>query len=166
MELEDLPSSLLIDILSRVRDAGDLAAARLASRFLRSLSLSVSAVALRCSHRRFLRSRHPATRHLVLPFKTLVLNNLSRLNSTLLDLSIGIEKPFAAAEEDGPMAVEEEEELDDSDDLHLTAMDFVAGWVEIVGRRLRSLEISDYWIQSCWRRSEALAIISDGCKLF
>lgn len=155
--MEDLPPPILLEILSRLGYSADLASCRLACRALRSLSYDVQSVRLVCSYERFLRSRAPETRDRTVPFKSLVANLASLLSGGGLEsLSLGIERHVA------PNAWEEDD-FDDSDDLHLTAADFVSRWLPLVGRRLRSLSISDYWIQSCWRRSEALSLISDCC---
>ncbi|XP_008782498.1 F-box/LRR-repeat protein At4g29420 [Phoenix dactylifera] len=155
--MEDLPPPLLLDILNRLSDSADVARCRLVSRTLRSLSYQVSSVNVLCSRDRFLRSRAPETRDRTLPFKSLVANLVSLHSAALDSLSIGVERPSAAG------AAWEEDDFDDADDLHLTAVGFLSRWLPLVGGRLRSLSISDFWIQSCWRRSGALGLISDLC---
>ncbi|KAM0933573.1 putative F-box protein AUF1 [Dioscorea sansibarensis] len=152
--MEELPSHLLVDILSRLADSTDLARCRLACSTLRSLSYGVTAVHVTCSPDRFLRSRNPATADDLVPFKSLVANLASLLSSSLLSLCLSVHHPPSASGEDDP---------DESDDFHLTAVDFLSQWIPVLASRLTSLSISDYWIQSCWRRSLALGFISDHC---
>lgn len=52
---------------------------------------------------------------------------------------------------------------DDDDDLYLMDEGWVAEWLGGVGGRLRSVSISDFWMQSCWRWSDILASISSCC---
>ncbi|CAA6660948.1 unnamed protein product [Spirodela intermedia] len=134
--MDDLPSAIVVEILSRVNDSSDLAR-------------------IICSHDRFARSRAPETRSLTFPFKSVVDNLVSLLRDRQLEsLSLGVEEFFT----DGNC------EFDESDDLHLTATDFVSRWLPGIGRQLRLLSISDLWLQSCWRQSEVLALISDCCE--
>lgn len=70
-------------------------------------------------------------------------------------VSIGVEKPL------GGMSFDDVE--DESDDLYLCDVGFVGEWLPSVCAQLRSIEISDFWIQSCWRRSEVLSLISSCC---
>ncbi|CAA7397302.1 unnamed protein product [Spirodela intermedia] len=153
--MDDLPSAIVVEILSRVNDSSDLARCRLVSRNFRSLSYDVRAISIICSHDRFARSRAPETRSLTFPFKSVVDNLVSLLRDRQLEsLSLGVEEFFT----DGNC------EFDESDDLHLTATDFVSRWLPGIGRQLRLLSISDLWLQSCWRQSEVLALISDCCE--
>jgi hypothetical protein len=58
----------------------------------------------------------------------------------------------------------EEGEFDEADDLHLTSGQAVAAWAATsAGTVLRELEIADYWPQACWRKAEALPLISHYC---
>lgn len=52
---------------------------------------------------------------------------------------------------------------DDEDDLYLTDESWVEEWIGRVGGGVRSVSISDFWLQSCWRRSGVLALISSYC---
>lgn len=158
--MEDLPSSILVEILSRLGDSTDLARCRLASRTLRILSCDVRSISVVCSRERFLRARDPATRGLTIPFRSLVLNLLSLLSrSGLRSLSLSVEQPDAA----GAEGEEDDVGFDEADDLHLTATDFVSQWLPSVALGLTSLSIGDYWYQACWRPSTTLRLISEHC---
>lgn len=153
--MDDLPSPILVDILSRLSNSTDLARCRLASKALSSLSRDVRSITLFCSSDRYLRSRSPESQTQITPFKTLIVNNVDLLSKTLTSISLVVERPLRDVDGDG---------YDDSDDLHLTAVDFVARWLPKVNQRLRSLSISDCWSQSCWRRSGILGLISGFCE--
>nr|DAD23588.1 TPA_asm: hypothetical protein HUJ06_025051 [Nelumbo nucifera] len=66
--------------------------------------------------------------------------------------SIGVEKPF--------WGIPDADADDESDDLYLTMVNFVSQWLLAISGQLKSLAISDFWIQSCWRRSEVLSLIA------
>ncbi|MQM00840.1 hypothetical protein Taro_033591 [Colocasia esculenta] len=153
--MDDLPPPILVEILSRLADAGDLASCRLVSPALRSLSYDVRAVTMLCSRDRALRSLAPDTRPLVVPFRSTVANLVSLL-PRLESLTLGVEDPSSGIDISG--------EFDDSDDLHLTDVEFLSRWLPGAGARLRALSISDLWLQSCWRPSEVLDLVSDCCE--
>lgn len=52
---------------------------------------------------------------------------------------------------------------DESDDLHLTDFNFIQDWLPSLSNSIKSLSVSDFWVQSCWRRSRALPLISSTC---
>jgi hypothetical protein len=59
----------------------------------------------------------------------------------------------------------EEGEFDEGDDLHLTSGESVASWAATAaGPALREVDIADFWPQSCWRKAEALPVISHICQ--
>ncbi|XP_020097489.1 F-box/LRR-repeat protein At4g29420 [Ananas comosus] len=152
--MEELPSAVVLEILGRLGDAGDLARCRLACRALRSLSYHVPSVRLRCSPSAAAGSA--STSASALPFKTLALNLVSLLAPSLLRLSLAVDPPSSSWDD---------ADLDsDADDLHLAAADFLSRCLPPLAPRLRSLALSDYWAQSCWRRSDALAVISLLCN--
>lgn len=70
-------------------------------------------------------------------------------------VSIGVEKPLRLVSYDD---VEDED-----DDLFLSDVNFGKAWLPNVCRDLKSLSISDFWVQSCWRRTDVLALISSYC---
>nr|DAD42661.1 TPA_asm: hypothetical protein HUJ06_000891 [Nelumbo nucifera] len=51
-------------------------------------------------------------------------------------ITIGVEKPFWGIPDD------------ESDDLYLTTVNFVSQWLSAISRQLKSLAISNFWIQS------------------
>ncbi|KAA8534877.1 hypothetical protein F0562_029907 [Nyssa sinensis] len=150
--MDDLPRPLIIEILSRLNDSTDIARCRLASKTLDSLSREVRFINLQCSFERYTKSRSPETN--ITPFKTIFKKLIS--NSMIVEsVSVGVEKTLRGISFDD---IEEE-----SDDLYLTDGNFVSEWLPRVSGALRSISISDFWIQSCWRRSEILSLISSYC---
>lgn len=157
--MEDLPPSLLIDILSRLPDSADLARCRLVSKTLNASSYEVHSLShlCTCSRYRKYRSRNDNPLAPSPPFKS-VFCNLIRNSRRLETVAIGVDKSL------GRKSYDEAE--DDGDDLYLTDVTFMAEWIPAIGGRLRSLSISDFWSQSSWRRSDALALISSCCEFF
>ncbi|XVF88682.1 hypothetical protein PTKIN_Ptkin19aG0070000 [Pterospermum kingtungense] len=153
--MEDLPPPLVVEILSRLNDSTDLARCRLASKLLNSLSREVRSVKLFCTLSRYLKSRSPETKAHVTPFKT-IFNNLVFEARCLDSISIGVDKSLRDISYD--------DVDDESDDLYLTDLSFVKQWLPKVSGELRKLSISDFWIQSCWRKSEVLSFISSCCN--
>ena len=153
--MEDLPPPLVVEILSRLTDSTDLARCRLASKILNSLSHEVHSVNLLCTLSRYLKSRLPETKAHVTPFKA-VFNNLVCEARCLNSISIGVDKSLRDISFD---------DVDDElDDLYLTDAGFVKEWLPKICGELRKLSISDFWIQSCWRKSEVLSLISSCCE--
>ncbi|XP_057467771.1 F-box/LRR-repeat protein At4g29420 [Actinidia eriantha] len=152
--MDDLPPMLILEILSRLSDSADLARCRVASKALNTVSAEVRSINLYCSFDRYTKSRSPETKSLVTPFKKIFVDLVSRSRLTE-SVSLGVEKPLRGLSYDD---VE-----DESDDLHLTGVDFVGEWLPSVAGQIRSISISDFWIQSCWRRSKILSLISSCC---
>ncbi|XWS69981.1 hypothetical protein CRYUN_Cryun03dG0010100 [Craigia yunnanensis] len=153
--MDDLPSPLVVEILSRLTDSTDLARCRLVSKTLNFLSHEVGSVNLFCSLSRYLKSRSPETKAHVTPFKA-AFNNLVRKTRSLNSISIGVDKSLRNISFD---------DVDDElDDLYLTDAGFVKEWLPKICGELRKLSISDFWIQSCWRKSEVLSLISSCCN--
>ncbi|KAK3027102.1 hypothetical protein RJ639_042396, partial [Escallonia herrerae] len=121
---------------------------------LDGLSCEVRSVHLQCSFDRYARSRSQEARPAITPFKA-IFNGLVAHAAAVESVRIGVEKPLRAVSFDD---VE-----DESDDLYLTDVKFVGEWLPKVSQRLRSVSISDFWVQSCWRRSELLSLISSYC---
>lgn len=156
--MDVLPPHLIVEILSRLNDPTDLVCCRLASKTLNSLSYEVRRISLLCSRNRYMKSRAPETRTLITPFKTII-NNFIRSSRLLDSVTIGV---F----ERSLVEMYDENELEgEFDDLYLTDERFIGEWLPFVCRRLRSLSISDFWSQSCWRRSETLSVISSHCHV-
>ncbi|XP_059433512.1 F-box/LRR-repeat protein At4g29420-like isoform X2 [Corylus avellana] len=152
--MEELPPSLIVDILSRLTDSDELARCRLVSKTFNSLSYEVRSVRLLCTLSRYLKSRAPETKFLVTPFKN-ILKTLVCDSQFLESVFIGVDKSL------GNVAYDDVE--DESDDLYLTDVRFVKEWLPRIAGRLRSLSVSDFWFQSCWRKSEVLSLISSCC---
>ena len=153
--MEELPPPLIIEILSRLGDSSELARCRLVSRTLNSLSREVSKIHLLCTLSRYLKSRAQETEPSVTPFKTII-SNLVLHRQSLRSVSIGVEKSL------GKISYDDVE--GEPDDLYLTDVGFVNQWLPNIGGGLKSLSISDFWIQSCWRKSEILSLISSCCE--
>lgn len=153
--MDELPSHLVLEILRRLGDSADVARCRLVSKTFNTLSQEVRSINLFCTLSRYLKSRSPETKSQTTPFKT-IFNNLVRNSRGVESVSIGVEKSL------GGLSYDDVE--DESDDLYLTDVRFVKEWLPKACGELRSLSISDFWIQSCWRRSEILALISSCCK--
>jgi hypothetical protein len=88
------------------------------------------------------------------PFKQII-KNLISASLTIESVRIGVEKPLRA------VAYDETE--DESDDLYLTDPNFLFQWLPKLCGTLKLLSISDFWAQSCWRKSEVLAFIISQC---
>ncbi|KAI3447087.1 hypothetical protein Pfo_003752 [Paulownia fortunei] len=152
--MDDLPPPLLLEILSRLADSADLARCRASSKTLNLLAPEVRSVNLQCSYLRYAKSRSPLIRSSITPFKE-VFNKLISELQIVESVSIGVEKPLRLVAYDD---VEDEE-----DDLFLSDVNFVKAWLPKVCGDLRSVSISDFWVQSCWRRSDVLPLISSYC---
>ncbi|KAK9073726.1 hypothetical protein SSX86_006320 [Deinandra increscens subsp. villosa] len=157
--MDKLPQSLILEILSRLNDSADVARCRLASKTFNSLSSDLRAINLQCSLIRYIKSRprflnSSSSSQSITPFKSIFLNLVSNLR-IVESVSIGTEKPLRDVSYDD---VE-----DEADDLFLTDGGFVEVWLPRVSDRLKSLSISDFWVQSCWRRSNLLPLVSAYC---
>ncbi|RLM92629.1 hypothetical protein C2845_PM08G02750 [Panicum miliaceum] len=161
--LDALPAAVLADVLGRVADAGDIAACRLASRALlvaSNLCPRARLCAADCVRRRGGggqgRAGGPA-------FRTTAGSLASLLGAHLRSLSL--DAADGQGFPDDAMWVEEGE-FDEADDLHLTSGEAVAAWAATAaGPVLREVQIADYWPQACWRKAEALPLISHYYKL-
>ncbi|KAK4391761.1 F-box/LRR-repeat protein [Sesamum angolense] len=152
--MDDLPPPLLLEILSRLADSADVARCRVSSKTLNSLAREIRCVNLQCSYLRYAKSRSPLTRSGITPFKEVFYKLISEL-PIVESVSIGVEKPLRLVAYDD---VEDEE-----DDLFLSDFNFVKAWLPKVCGNLKSVSISDFWVQSCWRRSDVLSLISSYC---
>jgi hypothetical protein len=152
--MENLPSPVVVEILNRLKDSSDLARCRVVSNTLNEASYEVRSLTLVCSMSRYLKSRSPETKHLITPFKT-VLKNLVLRSPNLESVSLGVDRSL------GGISFDDVE--DESDDLHLTDFNFIQDWLPSLSKSIKSLSVSDFWVQSCWRRSQALSLISSTC---
>lgn len=158
--LDALPAAVLADILGRVADAGDIAACRLSSRALLAASYlcpRVRLCAADCARRR----REGGAVGGVPAFRATTGNLASLIGAHLRSLSL--DTADGQGSPDDAMWVEEGE-FDEADDLHLTGGEAVAAWAATAaGQVLREVHIADYWPQACWRKAEALPLISHYC---
>lgn len=150
--MDDLPPQLIIDILSRLPNSSDLTRCRLTSKTLNSLSYDVTSVNFLSSYHHYANSRSQSS---ILPFKPFVTRSILQL-SHLNSVTIGVDESLQNLSYDD---VE-----DDEDDLYLTDSEFVALWLPFVGGRLKTMSFCDFWIQSCWRKSRLLSLISRHCE--
>ncbi|KAL5572457.1 hypothetical protein UlMin_022054 [Ulmus minor] len=133
-----LPPSLVLDILSRLTDSTDLARCRLSSKTLNDLSCEVRTLNHLRSLSQYHKSRSSDANPLIMPFK-----------DHLQEPEVPRKKIVCR---------------DDYDDLYFLDVSFMKEWLLVIGSRLRSLSISDFWSQSSWRRPDALALISSCCS--
>ncbi|XP_024958860.1 F-box/LRR-repeat protein At4g29420 isoform X2 [Cynara cardunculus var. scolymus] len=157
--MDKLPQALILEILSRLNDSADVARCRLAWKTFDALSSDLRSINLQCSLERYIRSRSRASdssssAQITIPFKRIFLNLVSNLR-VVDSVRIGTEKPLRDVSYDD---VE-----DEADDLYLTDGNFVKEWLPRVSGELKSLSVSDFWVQSCWRRSNLLPLVSAYC---
>ncbi|KAM7251457.1 hypothetical protein ACFE04_023340 [Oxalis oulophora] len=151
--MDDLPASIIIDeILSRLTDSFDLAHCRLVSKTFNDFSYEVKSIKLLCTLSRYLKSRSLETVNEITPFKSILMNLVSKYGS-LESVSIVVDE-----------SIGENNELDESDDLYMCDGEFFKEWGFRVSPKLKRLSISDFWNQACWRRSYILALISSCCE--
>ncbi|KAF0915996.1 hypothetical protein E2562_000626 [Oryza meyeriana var. granulata] len=158
---DSLPAAIAADVLGRVADAADIGACRLTSRALLAASYTCSRVRLRAAALARRRGGGgggppgPAIRAAAWNVASLLGPHLRSLE---LDASEGWGHPDDAT-------WVEEGEFDEGHDLHLTAREAVMAWADTAaGPALREVDIADYWPQSCWRKAEALPVISHFCN--
>ncbi|CAI9764667.1 unnamed protein product [Fraxinus pennsylvanica] len=152
--MEDLPPQLLLEILSRLRDSEDLARYRVASKTLNSIARDIRSVNLQCSYDRYAKSRSPLTSSSITPFKEIFIKLISELE-IVESVSMGVEKPLRYGAYDDMENEEADLYLSDLLKRYLTNAKVCGG--------LKSISISDFWVQSCWRRSDVLSLISSHC---
>ncbi|XP_031483172.1 F-box/LRR-repeat protein At4g29420 [Nymphaea colorata] len=151
--MEELPEQLIVEILGRLSDARDLARCRLVSRTFRALSYLVHSVSIVSSP---LASQHQTSGTTAVPFTALAgrfLRPLTRLEA----VRVAVDEPRLGPFGDGSR--------EEDDDLFLVDVGFVSGWIPATCGGLRSISISSYWPQSCWRRSTVLAVVSSYCSV-
>lgn len=91
----------------------------------------------------------------ITPFKTIFRKLIENNDAQIESVCIGVDNELRGLDYDD---VE-----DESDDLFLTESGFVEDWVRSIGEVLKRLSVSDFWMQSCWRRSSVLVIVSSYC---
>ncbi|KAL9242037.1 hypothetical protein vseg_016082 [Gypsophila vaccaria] len=147
--MENLPQTLLTEILTRLTDSSDLTRCRLVSKPLNSASYDVNAFRFFCSYDRYTKSQAYPSKTRFKPAVTRLVTQLSQLES----VSLGVDNSLSGLDsEDG-----------EEDDLHLTETGFVSGWLDCVKDRLRRFSVVDFWVQASWRRSNLLSLISTHC---
>ncbi|XP_037411739.1 F-box/LRR-repeat protein At4g29420-like [Triticum dicoccoides] len=158
--LDSLPSAILADVLGRVADAGDIAASRLASRALLAASYQCPRVRLSAAARaRRLRGRGGGDG--ATAFRLAAANVASLLGPHLRSLALDASQGHGCPDQ---AIWAKHVEFDDANDLHLTSGESVAAWAATAaGPALREVDIADFWPQSCWRKAEALPVISRLC---
>lgn len=154
--MDHLPHTLLLEILTRLHDSAHLTRSKLTCKTLNSLSTQTPSIHLLCSHSRYLKSRSPQTMSQITPFKTIFRKLIETNDVRIESVCIGVDNELRKLDYDD---VE-----DDSDDLFLTESWFVEDWIRRIGEGLKVISVSDFWVQSCWRRSFFLAIVSSYCE--
>ncbi|XP_044355638.1 F-box/LRR-repeat protein At4g29420 isoform X2 [Triticum aestivum] len=159
--LDSLPSAIVADVLGRVADAGDIAASRLASRALLAASYHCPRVRLSAAARaRRLRGRGGGDG--ATAFRLAAANVASLLGTHLRSLALDASQGHGCPDQ---AIWAKHAEFDEANDLHLTSGESVAAWAATAaGPALREVDIADFWPQSCWRKAEALPVISRLCK--
>ncbi|KAI5005184.1 hypothetical protein ZWY2020_032427 [Hordeum vulgare] len=157
-----LPPSILANILGRVAHTRDIVPCRLASRALLAVVYQCPRIRLDASDRApGLRKGGGGVEGTA--FHTLAGNLASRVGSHLRSLVIIASEGQGCPDE---ATWVEEGEFDEADDLHVTSGNSVRAWAATAaGSALQELEIADFWPQSCWRKAEALPVISHFCRL-
>ncbi|KAI7753697.1 hypothetical protein M8C21_003103, partial [Ambrosia artemisiifolia] len=156
--MDKLPEPLLLEILSRLNDSSSVARCRLVSPTFNSLSTHLRSINLNCSLTRYIKSRSNPTNcsEPITPFKTIFLNIISSLR-VVESVCIGTEKVMRE------VSYDDVEGEDEADDMYLTDGGFVGKWLPLVCKELKVLSVSDFWVQSCWRRSDLLPLVSQYC---
>lgn len=156
-----LPPPILADILGRVAHTRDIAPCRLASRALLAAAYQCPRICLNASARTSSLWKGGGGVEGT-AFHTLAGNLASRLGSHLRSLVIIASEGQGCPDE---ATWVEEGEFDEADDLHVTSGNSVQAWAATAaGPTLQEVEIADFWPQSCWRKAEALPVISHFCQ--
>ncbi|XP_047059068.1 F-box/LRR-repeat protein At4g29420-like [Lolium rigidum] len=158
--LNNLPPLILANILGRVADIRDIAACRLASRALLAAAYQCPRIRLDAATRtQCLQEDRGGDKGTA--FWTLAGNVALHLGSHLRSLVVNASNEQGSV--DDAMWVEEGN-FDEADDLHVTSLKAVLAWASTpAGPTLQEVEIADFWRQSCWRKVEALPVISHLC---
>ncbi|CAI9293234.1 unnamed protein product [Lactuca saligna] len=157
--MDNLPATLVFQILSRLDDSADVARCRAAWKTFDTVAPDLPWINLQYPLKRYieLRSRgsdSSSSSSLPSPLKTIILHLISNSRS-LESVHIGAENL--------PLDVSHADVEDYGDDMYLTDGAFVKEWLPRVSGTLKSLSISDFWVHSGWRRSEVLPLVSACC---
>lgn len=164
---DSLPAAIAADVLGRVADGADIAACRLASRAFLAASYACSRVRLRAAALARRRSVALAGGGGGGPpggsaIRAAAGNAASLLGPHLRSLELDASEGWGHPDD---ATWVEEGEFDEGGDLHLTAREAVVAWADTAaGNTLREVDVADYWPQSCWRKAEALPVISHFCN--
>lgn len=148
---EMLPEAMLMEVLSRLPDARDLARCAVVNQFFRSSSTQVRAVRFTCRQANMLPREGGMV---VTPFKETVTSVLGRLNG-VEDLRLEIGEKIQGQKY-------KQEELDKTS-LWLSERSFVSKWVPFVSRTLQHLCLVDYGQQAIFKPSPLLQTLSSLC---
>ncbi|BAF04195.1 F-box/LRR-repeat protein At4g29420 [Oryza sativa Japonica Group] len=163
---DSLPAAIAADVLGRVADGADIAAYCLASRAFLAASYACSRVHLRAAALARRRSVALAGGGGGGPpggsaIRAAAGNAASLLGPHLRSLELDASEGWGHPDD---ATWVEEGEFDEGGDLHLTAREAVVAWADTAaGNALREVDVADYWPQSCWRKAEALPVISHFC---
>lgn len=146
---EMLPEAMLMEILSRLPDARDLARCAVVNQFFRSGSRQVKSVRFTCRQANMFPRGGVIT-----SFKESVKSLLGQLD--------GVEELRLEIEEKIQGKKYKEEELDKTS-LWLSERSFVAAWVPPVARTLQYLCLIDYGQQAIFKPSPLLTTLSSNC---
>lgn len=164
---DSLPAAIAADVLGRVADGADIAACRLASRAFLAASYACSRVRLRAAALARRRSVALAGGGGGGPpggsaIRAAAGNAASLLGPHLRSLELDASEGWGHPDD---ATWVEEGEFDEGGDLHLTVREAVVAWADTAaGNTLREVDVADYWPQSCWRKAEALPVISHFCN--
>ncbi|KAK1437581.1 hypothetical protein QVD17_03375 [Tagetes erecta] len=136
--MDNLPHSLLLQILSRLNDSADVARCRVASKAFNTVYPGLRSINLRCSMKWYINSNS-----LTKPFKSVFLDLISKLE-TVESVCVDLDRPILSFDRE-------------NDDFYLTDADFAKDWLPRVSGSLKSVSLSDY---SSHRQSHLLQLIS------
>ncbi|CAI9293248.1 unnamed protein product [Lactuca saligna] len=157
--MDTLPETLVLEILSRLGDSADVARCRAAWKTFNTVSPGLQSINLQwplsgCIESRSRVSNASSSSQVTSPLKTIFLNVLSNL-IVVESVRIGVKNL--------PRDLLQADVEDKANDLHLTDVDFIMEWLPKVSSSLKSLSVSDFWAQSCRRRSSVLSLLSTYC---
>ncbi|PWA60868.1 hypothetical protein CTI12_AA341070 [Artemisia annua] len=146
--MDKLPEPLFLEILSRLDDLADVSRCRIASKTFVTACPHFRSINHQCTLKQYLNSR---------PSTVSSSSKVSKLK-VVETVRIGIDNELR------DLSYRDVE--DESDDMYLTDGEFVKLWLLRVSGEMKSLSISDFWLQSCRRRSVLLSLVSSYCKFF
>ncbi|CAM6088931.1 unnamed protein product [Calypogeia fissa] len=148
---EMLPEAMLMEVLSRLPDARDLARCAAVNHFFRVSSTQVRAVRFTCRQANMFPRQGGKV---MTPFKDSVNSLLGQLNG-VEDLRLEIEEKIQGKRY-------KQDELDKTS-LWLSERSFVSSWVPMVSKTLQHLCLIDYGQQAIFKPSPLLQTLSSVC---